>query len=370
MQFIDLKSQYKRIKDLVNENLQAVLESGQYIMGAEVAKLETMLSDYVGVAHCLTCSSGTDALLIPLMAWGVGRGDAVFTSPFTFIATAEVISLLGATPIFVDIEKDSFNIDPELLEKEIEKVKKEGELTPKAIIPVDLFGLCADYEKISNIAKKHGLFALEDAAQSFGATQNGKKSCSFGTAAATSFFPAKPLGCYGDGGAIFTDESELFEAMKSIRVHGQGSDKYENVRIGLNGRLDTMQAAVLLAKMTIFDEEIELRNVVANRYNELLNGKFAVPKIPSGNRSVWAQYSLLVESEEHRQSILNKLKENGIPTAIYYPTPLHLQKAYSFLNYSQGDFPISEGIAKRIFSLPMHPYLTEKEQNTICELMI
>lgn len=367
MQFIDLKSQYLKIKDIVDSNIQNVLMHGQYIMGAEITKLEKLLGDYVGVKHCLACASGTDALLIPLMTWNIGQGDAVFTTPFTFIATAEVISLVGATPVFVDIERNTYNIDSMLLDEAIQKVKKEGKLNAKAIIPVDLFGLCADYKKISEIAKKHNLIVLEDAAQGFGAVQYGKKSGSFGNAAATSFFPAKPLGCYGDGGAVFTDDDDLIEIMKSIRVHGQGSDKYENVRIGLNGRIDTIQAAILLAKMTIFNEEIELRNVVAKRYNELLKDKLVVPYTPEDNTSVWAQYSVLAKSSEHRQKIQNDLKEKGIPTAIYYPIPLHLQKAYSNLNYKQGDFPISEEIAKRVFSLPMHPYLTLEEQKSICE---
>ncbi|HPO62267.1 MAG TPA: DegT/DnrJ/EryC1/StrS family aminotransferase [Candidatus Kapabacteria bacterium] len=366
MQFIDLKSQYLRIKDMVSNNIQTVLNSGQYIMGAEISQLEKELSVYVGVKHCLSCASGTDALLIPLMAWGIGEGDAVFTTPFTFIATAEVISLVGATPIFVDIDRDTFNINPELLDEAIQKVKNERKLNTKAIIPVDLFGLCANYSRINEIAKKHNLIVLEDAAQAFGAVQNGKKSCSFGTAAATSFFPAKPLGCYGDGGAVFTDDDNLIEIMKSIRIHGQGSDKYENVRIGLNGRMDTIQAAVLLAKLTIFDEEIELRNIIAKRYNELLKDKLVVPFTPEDNISVWAQYSVLAKSSEERQKIQDALKQKGIPTAIYYPIPLHLQKAYSYLNYKQGDFPVSEEIAKRVFSLPMHPYLTEEEQKNIC----
>jgi dTDP-4-amino-4,6-dideoxygalactose transaminase len=368
MKFIDLETQYLRIKDKIHSGIINVLDSGAYIMGSDVAKLEQRLADHSGVKYCVTCSSGTDALLMPLMAWNIGPGDAVFTSPFTFIATAEVINLLGAVPVFVDIDKDTFNIDANDLEKKIEKVIYEGKLTPKVIIPVDLFGLLSDYEKIQNIAEKYGLLVLEDAAQSYGASQNGKKSGSFGNSAATSFYPAKPLGCYGDGGAIFTDEEEHYKILNSIRVHGQGSDKYNNERIGINGRLDTLQAAILNEKMEIFDEEVELRNKVATKYSSLLNN-IKTPYIPEGNTSVWAQYSVLADSTEHRTFLMNKLKENDIPSVIYYPKPLHLQDAFKNLGYSTGDFPVSEDISSRIFSLPMHPYLKDEEIEKICSVI-
>lgn len=367
MNFIDLQSQYNILKETINNNIHKVLDHGAYIMGPEINELEKQLADYAGVKYAVSCSNGTDALLMPLMAWGIGPGDAVFTSPFTFIATAEVVQLLGATPIFVDINPETFNIDPDKLNLEIEKVKSAGLLTPKAIIPVDLFGLCSDYNRIDEIAKRHSLVVLEDAAQSFGAEYNGKKSCSFGDCAATSFYPAKPLGCYGDGGAIFTDDKELYDILTSIRVHGQGSDKYNNVRIGINGRLDTMQAAVLLAKLTVFEDEVKKRNEAAKKYSEKLQDVLKVPVIPQEYLSVWAQYSLLAESNEQRTEIMQYLKSHGIPTVIYYPKPLHLQTAFENLKYNTGDFPISESIAERIFSLPMHPYLTNEEIDTICD---
>lgn len=369
MQFIDLKRQYLEIKDLINERIQKVLEHNLYIMGPEITELEQELSKFVGVKHTIVCSSGTDALLMPLMAWGIGAGDAVFTTPFTFIATAEVISLVGATPIFVDIDEKTYNINPDLLEREIEKVIKEGKLVPKAIIPVDLFGLCADYNKIEEIGKKYFLYVLEDACQSFGALYNGKRACSFGDCASTSFFPAKPLGCYGDGGAVFTNDDELAEIIKSIRIHGQGIDKYQNVRIGINGRMDTLQAGILLAKLTIFENELIARNRIAKKYSELLKNKVVVPYIPDGFVSSWAQYSVLAVDKKHRDEIQQRLKKEGIPTAIYYPIPLHLQKAFEYLGYRRGDFPVSEMISERIFSLPMHPYLMDEEVEQICSLV-
>jgi dTDP-4-amino-4,6-dideoxygalactose transaminase len=323
----------------------------------------------------MTCSSGTDALLLALMAKGVGPGDAVFTTTFTFFATAEVISLVGATPVFVDIDPKTYNIDPEKLRTEIKGIKNNDQITtvfpknlkPKAIIPVDLFGLCADYEAITSIAKEFGLFVLEDAAQSFGAEYKNKKACCFGDMAATSFFPAKPLGCYGDGGAVFLNDKTLFEILKSLRVHGQGTDKYDNERIGINGRMDTIQAAVLLTKMEIFEKEIALRQIVAQRYADALGEKFIIPHIPRGNRSAWAQFS--IQCEDRKQAMAS-LKKAGIPAAIYYPKPLHLQKAFSCLGYEKGQFPVAEEIAEKIFSLPMHPYLEEKDQDFIIRTLI
>jgi dTDP-4-amino-4,6-dideoxygalactose transaminase len=318
------------------------------------------------------------------MANGVGPGDAVFTTPFTFIATAEVISLLGATPIFVDIDPRTFDIDPQQLDKAITALKSNdssihplpltphaSRVTPRGIIPVDLFGLPADYDRINAIAKKHGLFVIEDAAQSFGAEYNGKKSCALAEIGCTSFFPAKPLGCYGDGGMCFTEDDKKAEVMRSLLVHGKGSDKYDNVRIGINGRLDTLQAAIILAKFDIFPEEIELRQQVAQNYTELLSphASLLTPLTPEGMRSAWAQYSLLSENDAQRIVLMDNLKTAGVPTAIYYPKPLHLQTAFASLGYKEGDFPVSEDIAGRIFSLPMHPYLAIQDQERIASIL-
>ncbi|NQV14977.1 DegT/DnrJ/EryC1/StrS family aminotransferase [bacterium] len=369
MQFIDLAKQQSLIKDALDSRIQAVLAHGKYIMGPEIKEMEAQLAEYVGVKYCVSCSSGTDALLMPLLAWGIGPGDAVFTTPFTFIATAEVIQLLGATSVFVDIDPLSYNISPELLDAAIGKVVEEGKLSPKVIIPVDLFGLPADYAAIDLIAKKYDLKILEDSAQGFGGEINGKMACSFGDVASTSFFPAKPLGCYGDGGAIFTDDEELYEKLVSIRVHGKGGDKYDNIRIGINGRMDTLQAAIVLEKFTLFPEEVKLRNKVAEKYNSLLKGHVVIPKVPTGFTSVWAQYSILAEDAEARQALQTKLKDSGIPTAVYYPKPLHQQTAFAHLNYQDGDFPVSEEISQRIFSLPMHPYLEDADIEKICELI-
>ena len=379
MDFIDLAAQQRRISDKLQANMARVLSHGQYINGPEVRELETTLAAYVGAKHAVGCGSGTDALLMALMALNIGPGDAVFTTPFTFIATAEVISLIGATPVFVDIDPATFNIDSAKLEQAIAAVGKGapalhplpaggGKLRPRAVIPVDLFGLPADYDAIGTVAARHGLAVIEDAAQSFGGEYKGRKACSFGVIACTSFFPAKPLGCYGDGGMCFTDDDRLVEILRSIRVHGQGSDKYENIRIGINGRLDTLQAAILLAKFAIFPEEIDLRQGVARRYNELLAGFVTTPETPEGYKSAWAQYSILVRNSAERSDLMAKLKEAGIPTAIYYPKPLHCQTAFAGLGYQEGDFPASEDCARRIFSLPMHPYLAAGEQRRIAAL--
>ena len=369
MQFIDLKKQYSLLKEQIDANIHAVLDSGMYIMGPEIAQLEKKLADYVGVKHCVVCSSGTDALLMPLMAWGIGPGDAAFTTPFTFIASAEVIKLVGATPVFADIDEKTYNLDPIELEKAIVKCINEGKLTPKAIIPVDLFGLPADYEAIEKIAKKYNLLVLEDAAQGFGGLRNGQKAGYWGDAAATSFFPAKPLGCYGDGGAIFTNSDEMKELLHSIRVHGQGDDRYNNIRVGINGRLDAIQAAVLLAKITVFDEELISRNKAAAKYTEVLGKAVVTPFIPDGYTSCWAQYSILANNSEHRTELQAKLKEKSVPTAVYYPKPLHLQDAFVDLNYKVGDFPVAERISHRIFSLPMHPYLNNEDIEMIGQVI-
>jgi UDP-2-acetamido-2-deoxy-ribo-hexuluronate aminotransferase len=368
--FIDLKAQQEKIAPQLRERIERVLAHGKYIMGPEIKELEDRLAAYVGVKHVVTCSSGTDALLMPLMAYEVGPGDAIFTTPFTFIATAEVIQLLGATPVFVDIDPKTFNIDPVALQQAITGMSqnpKAASLKPKGIIPVDLFGQPADYDAINALAREHNLFVLEDAAQSFGGTYKGKTACSLADVAATSFFPAKPLGGYGDGGAIFTDDDKLASVLRSIRVHGQGSDKYDNIRIGLNGRLDTLQAAIVLAKMDIFDSEVEARQRVAERYSAGLEKVVEVPYVAPECTSIWAQYSVL---SDQRSVLQDKLKSAGVPTAVYYPLPLHLQGAFTHLGYQPGDFPHSEQASKRIFSLPMHPYLEPAQQDTIIKTLI
>ncbi|MCG2659186.1 MAG: DegT/DnrJ/EryC1/StrS aminotransferase family protein [Kiritimatiellae bacterium] len=366
MQFIDLAAQQKRIRPQIEAAFKKILNHGQYILGPEIRELEEKLAAFTGAPYAVAVASGTDALLMPLMVENIGPGDAVFTSTFTFIATAEVIRLLGATPVFVDIDPETFNIDPQKLEGVIQRVCAEKKLTPRGIIPVDLFGQPADYPAIQAIADKYRLFVLEDAAQSFGASQKGKKAGALAAVAATSFFPAKPLGCYGDGGMIFSDDRNIYEQLLSIRVHGQGVDKYTNVRVGINGRMDSLQAAVLLAKMEIFAEEMQLRQEVAARYDRMLAGSVTVPKIRQGNISAWAQYSVL---HPRRDEIIKKLRENSIPTAVYYPIPLHLQQAFADLGYRKNDFPVAEKIAGEIFSLPMHPYLEAKDQERICNII-
>ena len=368
MDFIDLKKQQGRIREKIDSRIKSVLDHGKYIMGPEVFELEEKLAEYVGVKYCLSCSSGTDALLIPLMAKNIGPGDAVITTPFTYIATAEVISLLGAEPIFVDIYPETYNINPEKINSALESAKVKG-LIPKAIIAVDLFGLPARYRLLEKIAKENDLLLLEDAAQGFGGQIRNRKAGSFGHVSSTSFFPAKPLGCYGDGGAIFTDDYEMAQVMQSIRVHGSGKDKYQNIRVGVNGRLDTIQAAILIEKLDIFDEEILLRNKISTYYTKNITSQIKKPFIPRDYTSSWAQYSLMATSEQERDYITSMLKNSNIPSMIYYKIPLHLQDVYKNLEYSKGDFPFSEDAAKRIFSLPMHPYLTIQEQNKIIKVL-
>ena len=381
--FINLKCQQSAIRPQLERNIHTVLRHGKYIMGPEVKELEERLAAFVGVKHCIGCASGTDALLMALMAMDVGPGDAIFTTPFTFIATAEVISLLGATPVFVDIDPKTFNMDPGKLELAIKAVKtndpsiyplpsdfrrQTSDLSPKGIIPVDLFGLPCDYDRINAIAKEHGLFLVEDAAQGFGGEYKGKKAGSLADIGCTSFFPAKPLGCYGDGGAVFTNDNATAETLRSIRVHGKGTHKYDNARIGLNARLDTFQAAILNAKFDIFPREIDLRNHVASKYTEFLApcSTLHVPCVLEGYKSAWAQYSIMSDKKVQIQATL---KEKGIPTAVYYPKPLHLQTVFAYLGYKDDDMPISENCSKRIFSLPMHPYLEEREIERICRII-
>ena len=366
MQFINLKLQQLKIRENIEARIKKVMDHGQYIMGPEVLELEEILAEDVGVRHCISCSSGTDALLILLMAKNIGPGDSVITTPFTYIATAEVIALLGATPVFVDIYEETYNINASGIEKAIIYSKEKG-LIPKAIIPVDLFGLPSRYRMIEKIAHEHDLFIIEDSAQGYGGEIKGKKSCSFGNAATTSFFPSKPLSCYGDGGAIFTNSSTLAEISKSIRIHGCGENKYNNIRIGINGRLDSIQAAILIEKFKIFKEEILLRDIIANRYNTNLSKSFKIPYIPLDYKTSWAQYSILIPKGHDRETIINKLKGKNIPTMIYYPIPLHLQKVFQKLGYNKGDFPISENISGRIISIPMHPYINVNDQEQIIE---
>ncbi len=366
MQFIDLAAQQKRIRARIEERFQRILDHGQYILGPEIREIEEKLAAYVNVPHAISVASGTDALLMPLMAQKVGPGDAVFAPTFTFIATAGAIALTGATPVFVDNDAETFNIDPARLEEAVVRTKAAGKLVPRGIIPVDLFGQPADYEAIQAVAGRHGLFVLEDAAQSFGAGRNGRKAGALAGVAGTSFFPAKPLGAYGDGGMVFTASAEMRDLLLSIRVHGQGADKYTNVRVGINGRMDSLQAAVLLAKMEIFPDEMDLRQEVAARYDRLLAGMVKTPAVRPGNVSAWAQYSVL---HPRRDQAIARLREAGIPTAVYYPIPLHLQQAFAHLGYKRGDFPVAERIAGEIFSLPMHPYLGKADQEKIASVI-
>ncbi|RMH31064.1 MAG: DegT/DnrJ/EryC1/StrS family aminotransferase [Nitrospirae bacterium] len=351
MEFIDLKTQQEHIRPELERRMAAVLAHGRYIMGPEVIELEERLADFVGVRHAIAVSSGTDALLIALMALDVGPGDEVITTPFSFIATAETIALLGAKPVFVDIDSRTYNIDPNLIEQAITK-------RTKAIMPASLFGQCADFDAINAIADKHGLPVIEDGCQSFGATYKGRRSCGLSTIGCTSFFPSKPLGCYGDGGMCFTDDDDLAKAMRDIRVHGQDR-RYHHPRLGVNGRLDTLQAAILLAKLEVFEDEIEARARIGARYTELLNGLVKTPFIQSYNKSVYAQYTIGVES---RDVIQTALMEAGIPTAVHYPAPLHLQPVFAHLDGSPVKLPVAEQAAKRVLSLPMHPYLEEGAQ--------
>ncbi|MBE0617605.1 MAG: DegT/DnrJ/EryC1/StrS family aminotransferase [Proteobacteria bacterium] len=376
--FVDLQAQYQALEKEINARIQHVLGHGNYIMGPEVGELETKLAEYVGVKHAVGCASGTDALLLPLMALGVGSGDAVFTTPFTFIATAEVISLLGATPVFVDIDPVTCNLDPARLDLAIRAVESNDpslhplprapRLTPKGVIAVDLYGLPADYEALQAVSSEHGLFLLEDGAQSFGAEYRGKRACAFGDAAATSFFPAKPLGCYGDGGMAFTDRDDLAEAMRSIRIHGKGRDKYDNVRIGLNARLDTIQAAILLAKFEAFPGEVDRRRQLARSYTEILSRSSSLvpPHVPEGYRSAWAQYTVRA-APGRRGAAQEAFTKAGIPTAVYYPQPLHLQGAFKPLGYRQGDFPEAELASGEVLSLPFGPYANDDVALRIAE---
>ncbi len=353
--FIDLKTQYKTHKDEIDTEVLGVLESTQFILGPQVSKLEKDLATFVESKYAIVCSSGTDALLISLMALDIKAGDEVITTPFTFISTAEVIALVGATPIFVDIDEETYNIDANLIEKAITS-------KTKAIIPVSLYGQCSDMDKINKIAKKHGLHVVEDGCQSLGATYNGKESCNLSDIGCTSFFPSKPLGCYGDGGAVFTNDDILAKKIRTISNHGQ-EERYKHKYIGINGRLDAIQAAILNVKMKYVRDEIRIRGEIGARYNQLLQDSNVIPpKILEGNTSVFAQYSI---RHEKRDDLISKLNQAGIPTAIHYPISLHQQEAFEYLGYKDGDFPVSEKISSQIMSLPMSPYLTKEQQDLV-----
>lgn len=368
MQFRDLKQQYQVLKKDIDAAMIKVATDCNFISGAQVSELEKELAEYVGVKHCVTCANGTDALSIAMMAWGIGAGDAVFVPDFTFFSSGEIVSHCGATPVFVDVDSDTFNICPKSLEAAVEKVIGDGNLKPKAVVAVDLFGLPADFEKIKPIADKYNLLVLEDGAQGFGGEIRGKKACSFGDIATTSFFPAKPLGCYGDGGAVFTDDDELAALMQSIRVHGKGKMKYDNVRIGLNSRLDTIQAAILSVKLKAFkDYEVADINKVADKYTKLLKSAVKTPVVPDGFYSSWAQYTIQLDSKEQRDELQQALKEKGIPTMVYYPKPMHKQLAFGLGEDYGFDCSVTEKLCDTVLSLPMHPYLKDDEIETVAD---
>jgi dTDP-4-amino-4,6-dideoxygalactose transaminase len=362
--FIDIGAQRRRLGKSIDEAVSRVLTHCQFINGPEVTQLEAALAAFSGAKHVVACASGTDALLMVLMAKGVGRGDAVLCPSFTFCATGEVVALLGATPVFVDVDEATFNIDPVSLRNGIAVAKKLG-LKPRAVIPVDLFGQPADHDAIGAIAEAEGMFVLDDAAQAFGASYKGRRLGRSGLATATSFFPAKPLGCFGDGGAIFTDDARLAETLRSVRVHGQGSDKYDNVRIGLTARLDTMQAAILIEKLKIFEDEIAARDQVAERYAQGLGNVVSVPRVASDRTSVWAQYTIRLPKGSDREGFAAALKAQGIPTAIYYPKSIHQQTAYRDFPIADGGLPVSESLSREVISLPMHAYLDAAMQERI-----
>ena len=372
MQFRDLKKQYEVLKPEIDKGIQEAINSTGFILGKPVQELENELAEYVGRKHCIGVANGTEALQLALMAMDVGPGDAVFTSDFTYFASAGCAAIIGATPILCDIDLDTFNMSPKALEEQIKKVIDEGKLTPKVVIPVDLFGLPANYDEILPIAKKYGLKVLEDAAQGFGGEINGKKACSFGEFSATSFFPAKPLGCYGDGGAIFTDSDEDDARLRSLRAGGKSPvDKYDNREVGMNSRLDTIQAAILLPKFKAFKEyEVADINKVANWYTERLKDKFVTPTVPKGYLSSWAQYTILCKDKEERDALQAKLKENGIPSMVYYPRGLHEQYAFREMNLKDEFYPNTLEAKNRVLSLPMHPYLDEKTVDEIVSVIL
>ena len=368
MQFRDLKTQYTVLKDEMDKAILDVVASSAFVIGPKIKEMETAFAEYVGVKHCIACNSGTDALLLALKAWDVKPGDAVFVPSFTFFASAEVIAMQGATPVFVDVDKDTFNMDVDDLERKIEQTIKVGKLTPRVVIAVDLFGLPADFKVIREVADKYGLYVLEDGAQGFGGRIGDREACTFGDISTTSFFPAKPVGCYGDGGAVFTDNDAWAELMESYHIHGKGSDRYDNVRIGINSRLDSIQAAILMVKLKVFKEyELVDVNKVAARYTEKLKDVTKTPIVPKGFYSSWAQYTLQVKDKEVRAGLQAALKALDIPTAIYYPIPMHRQTAFNYLNPDDNHCPVSDQLADTVISLPIHPYLSETDQDRICD---
>ena len=368
MQFRDLKTQYNILKAEMDKAILDVVASSAYVMGPKIKEMEAAFADYVDVKHCIACNSGTDALLLALKAWDVKPGDAVFVPSFTFFASAEVIAMQGATPVFVDVDKDTFNMDVNDLERKIEQTLKAGQLTPRVIIAVDLFGLPADFKAIRGLADKYGLYVLEDGAQGFGGRIGDKKACTFGDISTTSFFPAKPVGCYGDGGAVFTDNDEWAALVDSYHIHGKGNDRYDNIRIGMNSRMDSIQAAVLLVKLKAFkDYELADVNMVAASYTEKLKDVVKTPIVPEGYYSSWAQYTLQVENKEVRAGLQAALKALDIPTAIYYPIPMHRQTAFNYLDINSNHCPVADQLADTVISLPIHPYLSEADQDMICE---
>lgn len=362
MQFRDLKAQYEYLKENIDKNIQEVINQTNFIQGKPVKELEEKLAEYVGVKHCITCANGTDALQLALMAWDIGQGDAVFVPDFTFFSSGEVVATVGATPIFVDVEKDTFNISMTSLENMIQKVIVGGRYTPKVVIAVDLFGQPADYEELKKIADKYGLLILEDGAQGFGGKIAEKKACSFGDISTTSFFPAKPIGCYGDGGAVFTDNDEWADLIKSYCIHGKGSSKYDNIRIGMNSRLDTIQAAILLAKFPIFaNEELEKEQGIAERYTSRLKEYVKTPYVKPGFYSSWAQYTIQMPDKNMRDGLQAYLKENDIPSMIYYQKPMHRQEAFDASLYCEDDYKVTNELCETVLSLPFHPYLKDEE---------
>ena len=369
MEFRDLKKQYSVLREEMDKAVLGAIGESHFILGPQVRELETQLAGYVGVRHCLSCANGTDALTLALKAWGIGPGDAVFVPDFTFFSSAETIVLEGAAPVFVDVREDTFNMDPDDLELAIRETLEQGALKPRAIVAVDLFGQPADYARIRELADRYGLLILEDGAQGFGGTIDGRRACSFGDIATTSFFPAKPLGCYGDGGAVFTDNDRWAELMASYRIHGKGTDKYDNVRIGLNSRLDTLQAAVLLVKLKAFREyELEAVQRAAERYSARLQGLVGTPALPDGFHSSWAQYTIRLRNAEQRDAVQAALKARGIPAMVYYPRPMSGQTAFQSLGYLRH-CPTAASLCGRVLSLPMHPYLTEQDIETVCSVI-
>lgn len=373
MQFRDLKQQYQVLKKDIDAAMVEVATNCNFINGQQVKDLEKELAAYVGVKHCITCGNGTDALTMAMMAWGTGEGDAVFVPDFTFFSSGEIVSYAGATPIFVDVDLDTFNISVEALERAVEKVIAEGKLVPKAVVAVDLFGLPADFAGVRKVAAKYGLKVLEDGAQGFGGNIAGKRACSFGDISTTSFFPAKPLGCYGDGGAVFTDDDEMADILESIRVHGKGEMKYDNVRIGLNSRLDTIQAAILSIKLKAFEQyELVDVNTVAEKYTEglaPLKEKVKTPVIPESFYSSWAQYTIQLENRFTRDKLQAELKAAGIPSMVYYPKPMHRQEAFAGYKYDDADFPNTMKLCDTVLSLPMHPYLKDEDIEAVVDII-